>query len=149
MSLRWRITLLTAALIAISVLLVGVGIYLVAARIQLSTVDRSLSAALTDTRVRALATRSTSAADDEEVAIGIGRVAARTGVLTVLRHAGTTAEQVPFPTLSATDLAAASVGPITVPGSLTSGSSPVRRARTGRSSSPRPPSPRSRPSGHA
>lgn len=116
MSLRWRITLLTAALIAISVLLVGVGIYLVAARIQLSTVDRSLSAALTDTRVRALATRSTSAADDEEVAIGIGRVAARTGVLTVLRHAGTTAEQVPFPTLSATDLAAASVGPITVPG---------------------------------
>ncbi len=117
MSLRWRITLLTAGLIAISVLLVGVGIYVVAARIQLSTVDRALAAALTDTRVRALALRPTTADADEDVAIGMGRVARQDRRLVVLRQAGTAAEPVPFPALSAADLEAAEAGPITIEGS--------------------------------
>ena len=117
MSLRWRITLLTAALIAISVLLVGVGIYVVAARIQQSTVDRALVSALTDTRVRALAARPTTALDDDDVAIGIGRIDRKDRALVVLRHAGTVADPVPFPALTAAELDAAEAGPVTVAGS--------------------------------
>lgn len=115
MTLRWRITLLTAGLIAAAVLLVGVGAYVISARIQLSSVDRALASALTDTRIRALADRPTEAPGDGDVVIGLARID-RFGRLVVMRQAGTADDPVPFPTLVPAEITDAQGGPVTVAG---------------------------------
>jgi two-component system, OmpR family, sensor kinase len=114
-SLRWRITVLTVVLIAGASALLGFAAYATATRIQVEAIDAGLVSALTAPRIRVLESRLRVEPADTYVTVAIGRVDGST--VTPLRLAGTATEPVPFPALTADELAAASDGPITIDGS--------------------------------
>lgn len=116
MSLRWRLTLLTTALIAAAAIVLGLAVFATAQRVQLGMVDRTLSGALSNPRVRALEARLASTGNGGAL-VGLARVVPGTDQLSVVQQAGTAFETVPFPQLTSGELAAAATGPITIDGS--------------------------------
>lgn len=131
MTLRWRLTLLTSALIALMAILLGLAAFTAAQRVQLETVDRTLVAALANPRVRALETRLPNPSVDTAAVIGLARFIPLTGEVRVLQTAGTATDPIPFPTLTDEQLAAAAAEPISVSGSPAQRVA-VREVRPGR-----------------
>jgi two-component system OmpR family sensor kinase len=108
---------LTSVLVAGATAILGVVTYLAAARIQMDAIDNALVAALTDPRIRVLESRLRPSPADSYVAIAIGQVDATGTSVSPLRSAGTAADAVEFPVLTAADIARAQSGPATVSGS--------------------------------
>lgn len=100
MNLKWRITLVTALLIAIASSTIGAASYISISRAQISAIDSSLQNALGVTPARAL---ERQAARGRELSgfytpIAIGLVSG-SGEVTVIRPAGTIDSPEPFPQL--------------------------------------------------
>ena len=118
MSLRSRITILTALLILFSTAILGAFVYFTASSIQYQTIDNSLRSAVADARIQNLSDNPRPAPADSYSQIAIGRVN-RDNTITVLRQAGYSSDPLPFPTLTATQLAQSQQTAITVPGEVT------------------------------
>ncbi len=118
MSLRSRITILTALLILFSTAALGAFVYFTASSIQYQTIDNGLSYAVADARVQAMSDRPRPAPADAFIQMAIGRVN-RDGSITVLRQAGYSSDPLPFPTLTSAQIAQAQQSAITVPGPIT------------------------------
>ena len=112
MSLRSRLTLLTAILIAAASSVLGVVVYVAAEQTQIHAVDQVL---LTSAQVASRFNDRRGRQPEDEVisTIAIGRVR-RDGTIQVIRQAGTPNALLPFPMLATTDLRAATTGPITL-----------------------------------
>lgn len=115
MSLRLRLTLLTAVLIALSTSALGIVIYVNAGSIQTDRVDEVLYSEISQARIRSMAENPRPPQSDVYVSVAIGRVN-RDGTILQLRAAGTTEDPIPLPTLTDQQIAEATVAPITVPG---------------------------------
>jgi two-component system OmpR family sensor kinase len=115
-SLRARITLLTAILLLASSTALGVVAVVTALRIQIDAVDRSVAMAVNDPRVRGLLDRTRPAPEGERIMVAVGVRAPGRSDVTVVRAAGTAEEPLPFPVLDPALLQAALTGPITVDG---------------------------------
>ncbi|GDX31887.1 hypothetical protein LBMAG15_08210 [Actinomycetes bacterium] len=118
MSLRSRITILTALLILFSTAILGAFVYFTASSIQYQTIDNGLRSAVADARVPAMADRPRPAPADAFIQMAIGRVN-RDGSITVLRQAGYSSDPLPFPTVTADQIIQAQQSAITVPGPIT------------------------------
>ena len=118
MSLRSRITILTALLILFSSAILGAFVYFTASSIQYQTIDNSLRSAVADARIQGLSDNPRPAQADSYSQIAIGRVN-RDNTITVLRQAGYSSDPLPFPTLTAAQLAQSQQTAITVPGDVT------------------------------
>jgi two-component system OmpR family sensor kinase len=118
MSLRSRITILTALLILFSTAALGAFVYFTASSIQYQTIDNGLRYAVADARVQAMSDRPRPAPADAFIQMAIGRVN-RDGSITVLRQAGYSSDPLPFPTLTAAQIAQAQQSAITIPGPIT------------------------------
>jgi two-component system OmpR family sensor kinase len=116
MTLRVRITVLTAVLIALASCLVGIATYVTAYRVQVATIDRGLATGLADARLKALEQRPRPLPVDLDVAVALGLVDRANGTVTVLRQAGSASAPLPFPNLTGQELVDAIAGPITVAG---------------------------------
>jgi two-component system OmpR family sensor kinase len=115
MTLRARVTLLTALLILVSTSLLGALAYVTSSRLQYDSIDNSLASVITDARIRSLATNPRPVPDDVYSPFALARVN-RDGTVTVLRQAGLGSDPLPFPQLSAESIDAASVSPVSVTG---------------------------------
>ncbi len=115
MSLRARVTLLTAVLLLVSATVLGALAYTTAARLQYGTVDDTLSGAITEARVRSLSQNPRPVPDDVYSPVALGRVD-RDGTIVVLREAGLGSDPLPFPDLTPTSLAEARIAPVTFDG---------------------------------
>jgi two-component system OmpR family sensor kinase len=123
MSLRSRITILTALLILFSTAVLGAFVYFTASSIQYQTIDNGLRSAVADARIQSLSNNPRpappdSASPDSYNQIAIARVN-RDNTITVLRQAGYSSDPLPFPTLTAAQLAQSQQTAITVPGEVT------------------------------
>lgn len=118
MSLRLRLTLLTALLIALASSALGVVIYVNAGTIQTERVDEILYSDISQARIRALADGRETPTGDAYVSVALGRVN-RDGTILPLRAAGTPDDPIPVPDLSAQEIAQASIAPLTVEGTPT------------------------------
>ncbi len=118
MSLRLRLTALTAALIALSTSVLGIVIYVNAGSIQTDRVDEILYSDISQARIRALAEGRETPTGDAYVSVALGRVN-RDGTILRLRSAGTPDAPIPVPDLSAEQIVQASIAPITVEGTPT------------------------------
>jgi len=116
MSLRLRLTVLTTLIVMAATVALGVIAYMSAARIQYGTIDRALSSAVVDVRIKGLTEKPRPVPADVYNPVAIAVVDA-TGTTDVLRTAGFGSDPLPFPVLSSEDLSAARSGPITVEGS--------------------------------
>lgn len=116
MSLRRRLTALTALLLLVCTSALGVVVFVSAWRIQLHTLDTSLAAAVADTRVRALTNNPRPLPADVFLPIALGDVPPGGTTVQVLRTAGTPAAPLPFPALTMADVSAALTGPQDVSG---------------------------------
>jgi len=114
MSLRGRLTLLTAALIAAASSVLGVVVYVAAERTQLAAVDQVLTTAAP---VAGRFNEGRERPRNEEIisTIAIARIH-RDGTIHVLRQAGAPTALLPFPALGPADVEQAARGPITLPG---------------------------------
>lgn len=115
MTLRARVTLLTALLILVSTSLLGVLAYVTSSRLQYDSVDATLASVITDARIRSLAANPRPMPDDVYSPVALGRVN-RDGTITVLRQAGLGSDPLPFPQLSAESIDIARVSPVSVNG---------------------------------
>lgn len=115
MTLRARVTLLTALLILVSTSLLGALAYVTASRLQYDSIDNSLASVITDARIRILATNPRPVPDDVYSPFALARVN-RDGTVTVLRQAGLGSDPLAFPQLNAESIEAASVSPVSVTG---------------------------------
>ena len=116
MSLRLRLTVLTTLIVMAATVALGVIAYLSAARIQYATIDRALSSAVVDVRIKGLTEKPRPVPADVYNPVAVAVVDAA-GTTDVLRAAGFGSDPLPFPVLSSEDLSAARSGPITVEGS--------------------------------
>lgn len=116
MTLRARVTLLTAILILVSTSALGALAYVTSSRLQYDTIDTTLESAITDARVRSLATNPRPVPDDVYSPVALARLN-RDGTVTVLRQAGLGSDPLPFPQLTGASVAAARVSPVSVEGS--------------------------------
>jgi two-component system OmpR family sensor kinase len=116
MSLRLRLTVLTTLIVMAATVALGVIAYLSAARIQYATIDRALSSAVVDVRIKGLTDKPRPVPADVYNPVAVAVVDAA-GSTDVLRAAGFGSDPLPFPMLSSEDLSAARSGPITVEGS--------------------------------
>ncbi|MFM8894717.1 MAG: ATP-binding protein [Actinomycetales bacterium] len=114
MTLRARLTVLTAVLIVAATSLLGVVVYLLAGRIQMDTIDRGLYAEISEARVRSLLENPRPPQDDVYVAVALGRVNRNGDGIRPLRAAGTREQPIPIPPVSAAQIDAATREPITV-----------------------------------
>ena len=110
-----RITTLTALLVLAASSIIGILAYLTAARIQYDSIDRTLKGAVVEARIKALTTNPRPLPADVYSPFAIATMDA-TGTIAVLRSAGYGADPLPFPRLTAEQVAAAQGNPITVPG---------------------------------
>lgn len=115
MSLRLRLTILTAILIALASSALGLVIYTNAGSIQLQRIDDVLYSEISQTRLRALENGRETPLSDAYVPVAIGRVN-RDRTILPLRSAGTPDAAIPVPSLTPEQLAQASIAPITVEG---------------------------------
>jgi len=115
MSLRIRLTLLTATLIAVATSVLGVVIYVNAGSIQLERVDEAMYSEIAQARIRSLAENPRPPQNDVYVSIALGRLN-RDGTITPLRDAGTPDNPIPLPPLSRAQIDEATIAPITVSG---------------------------------
>lgn len=116
MSLRARITVLTALLLLASSAALGVVAVVTAARIQLDAVDRMIVSAASNPRVRGLLDRPQPIPEGERVQVALGVRLPGAADITVLRPAGTSDDPLPFPALGPADVRAALDAPATVDG---------------------------------
>lgn len=114
MTLRTRLTVLTACLIIAATSLLGAVVYLLAGRIQMDTIDRGLYAEISEARVKSLIDNPRPPQDDVFVAVALGRVNRNGDGIRPLRAAGTRDEPIPMPVVSADQIAAATLEPIIV-----------------------------------
>ena len=115
MSLRLRLTILTAVLIALATSTLGIVIYTNAGSIQMDRVDEVLYSEISQARIRSMAENPRPPQSDVYVSVALGRVN-RDGTILQLRPAGTTDDPIPLPALTNQQLAEATVAPITVTG---------------------------------
>lgn len=115
MSLRLRLTVLTAVLIALSTSVLGIVIYANAGSIQKERVDEVLYSEISQARIRSMAENPRPRQTDVYVSVAIGRVN-RDGTILQVRAAGTAEDPIPLPALTDQQLAEAAVAPITVAG---------------------------------
>ena len=115
MTLRARVTLLTALLMLVSTSLLGALAYVTSSRLQYDTIDTVLDSVITDGRIRSLVSNPRPVPDDVYSPIALARIN-RDGSITVLRQAGLGSDPLPFPQLSAESLDAARVSPVSVDG---------------------------------
>ena len=115
MTLRARVTLLTALLMLVSTSLLGTLAYVTSSRLQYDTIDTVLDSVITDGRIRSLVSNPRPVPDDVYSPIALARIN-RDGSITVLRQAGLGSDPLPFPQLSAESLDAARVSPVSVDG---------------------------------
>jgi two-component system OmpR family sensor kinase len=113
-SLRLRLTLLTTLIVVLTTSALGTAIYVATARIQLDRIDARLYADISEARVRSLQDNPRPPQDGVYVDTALGRVNRDGVTIKQLRAAGTAEEPIPLPSLSAGDIAAATVAPITV-----------------------------------
>jgi two-component system OmpR family sensor kinase len=118
MSLRSRITMLTALLVLISTAILGAFVYFTASSIQYQTIDNGLRSAVADARIQSLADNPRPAPADAFIQIAIGRVN-RDNTITVLRQAGYSSDPLPFPSVTPSQIIEAQQAAITVPGDVT------------------------------
>lgn len=116
MSLRARITLLTALLLLASSATLGVVAVVTAARIQLDAVDRMIIAAAGNPRVRGLLERPQPIPEGERAQVALGVRLPGAADITVLRPAGTATDPLPFPVLSPEEVRSALDDPTTIDG---------------------------------
>jgi len=118
MSLRTRITLLTALLLLFSTSLIGATACIAAYRINLDVVDTSLQGAVADARVRTLTNPKgpNPVPDDVYLPIAMGLLRPNDQAVEMLRPAGSALDPLPFPSLSPAQAAAAVNNPIDIPG---------------------------------
>jgi two-component system OmpR family sensor kinase len=104
-NLKWRITLVTALLIAIASSTIGVASYVSISRAQISAVDSSLQNAIGANPARAAERRPPRDRESSDfyTPIAIGQVS-RDGEVSVIRPAGTTASPEAFPQLPLSDI---------------------------------------------
>jgi len=114
MSLRARLTALTAVLIIAATGLLGVVVYILAGRIQLDTIDRELYAEISEARVKSLIENPRPPQDDVFVSVALGRVNRNGDGIKPLRAAGTREEPIQVPRVTPEQIAAATAAPITV-----------------------------------
>ena len=114
MTLRARLTVLTAVLIIAATSLLGVVVYLLAGRIQMDTIDRELYAEISEARVKSLLENPRPPQDDVFVSVALGRVNRNGDGIRPLRAAGTREEPIQVPRVSPEEIAAATAQPITV-----------------------------------
>lgn len=121
MSLRTRITLLTAVLLLVSTSLIGVIAYVTAKQINLNVIDTSLIGAVADARIRALDNGANGQPnpipDDIYLPIAMGVVSPGEQTVRPLRAAGTALNPLPFPSLTMAQVQEAMQHPIDVAGS--------------------------------
>lgn len=118
MTLRTRLTLLTALLIIASTSVLGAVVYGLAGRIQMDAIDRDLYAEISEARVKSLQDNPRPPQDGIYVSVALGRVNRNGDGILQLRPAGTREEPIPVPPLTADQIAAATVAPITVGGAI-------------------------------
>lgn len=118
MSLRLRLTVLTAVLIALSTSVLGIVIYTNAGSIQLQRIDDVLYSEISQARLRSLENSRVTPPGDTYVQVAIGRVN-RDRTILPLRSAGTPDDPIPVPPLTPEEIAQASLAPITVEGTPT------------------------------
>ena len=118
MSLRRRITLLTAVLLLISTSLIGIIACIAAYRINIDVVDTSLQGAVADARVRALSNPNgpNPVPADVYLPIAMGLLRPNDQTVQMLRPAGSALDPLPFPVLSAAQAAAAIGHPTDIAG---------------------------------
>jgi len=113
LSLRARLTILTAALVAISTAALGTVIYFSAQSIQTERIDDALASEISEARVRSLQDNPRPPQDGIFVTVALGRLD-RDGGITQLRPAGTREQPIPLPALTADQIADATREPITI-----------------------------------
>lgn len=97
MTLRWRLTLLTAVLIALASAMLGVATNLSASRIQVDSVDIALVDSV-NRRVQPPVRGSVLPIEDGTVnPTALGRLNRDGSTITVLKPAGTAVDPCPFP----------------------------------------------------
>ncbi len=114
MSLRTRITVLTAVLIISATSLLGVVVYTLAGRIQLDAIDRELYAEISEARVRSLIENPRPPQDDVFVSVALGQVKREGDGVRQLRPAGTAGDPIPVPPVGPDLIEAATIAPIVV-----------------------------------
>lgn len=114
MTLRARLTAITAVLIVAATGLLGVVVYLLAGRIQMDTIDRELYAEISEARVKSLLENPRPPQDDVFVSVALGRVNRDGDGIRPLRAAGTREDPIQVPPVSSEQVAAATMQPITV-----------------------------------
>lgn len=118
MSLRARITLMTAVLLLAASTALGVIAVVTTLRIQIDAVDRTISMAVNDPRVRVLLQRPSPTPEGEPVMVAIGVRLPGEADVRVLRAAETVEAALPFPVLDPVAVRSALAGPITVDGPI-------------------------------
>lgn len=118
MSLRLRLTVLTAVLIALASSALGIAIYTNAGSIQMGRIDGILYGEIAEARIRALEDGRAAPRGDVSVQVAIGRLDRDQSIVT-LRPAGTADDPIPVPEMTPEQIAEARVSPITVEGSPT------------------------------
>jgi two-component system OmpR family sensor kinase len=113
MTLRARLTVLTALLIVAATGLLGVVVYVLAGRIQMDTIDRELYAEISEARVKSLVENPRPPQDNVFVNVALGRVNRNGDGIRPLRAAGTREDPIPVPRVSTEQIAAATIEPIT------------------------------------
>lgn len=114
MSLRLRLTLLTTALITVATAVLGFAIYITAERVQIAQVDEGLYAEISEVRVKSLQDNPRPPQDGVYIDTALGRVNRDGVTIMPLRDAGTLESPIPLPRLSPTDIAGATIAPITI-----------------------------------
>jgi len=121
MSLRTRITLLTALLLLFSTSLIGATACIAAYRINLDVVDTSLQGAVADARIRSIQNQRgpNPVPEDAYLPIAIGVLKPNSQSVEMVRAAGTGINPLPFPSVNRAMVDEALVHPIDISGSLT------------------------------
>lgn len=117
MSLKARLTLLTAAVVLLCSVGLGVILYAAASAMQLRAIDQGLAAAVTQARVKGLLANPRPIPADVFNPIALAVVDAD-GSTTVARQAGYVSEPLPFPVLSSSALSSALSSVIEVGGAV-------------------------------
>lgn len=117
MTLRLRLTLITAILIAVATAALGITVYIATERTRMATIDENLYAEISEARVRTLELDPRPPQPGVVVDTALGKLE-RDGIsVRPLRSAGTSDNPIALPTLNSEQLADAIDGPITLAGS--------------------------------
>ena len=118
MSLRWRITLCTSALIALAALSLGVFTYWNVSQEQTARTDEDLYAAISQARVKSLRENPRPPQPGVEIPIALGMLD-RGGDVAELTEATNAGKLISIPKLTEVQVTEASRGPITVDNGVT------------------------------